>query len=760
MKRLLSFLWLSLALSLTAAETDASKANLLKPLRPGEYDGLIAQVTGGLMERFHYLQKPVDDEIASRFLDRYIDFLDGQRMLLLETDIRGFEIFRTTLDDLTMRNTDVSPAHVIFRRFLERVELRHSYVMELLEKEKFEFNGQERFLINRRDATRPKDLTEARSLWRDQLRNEYLSEKLSLEKKPAETAKKNSPEAAKTGTTAKPAAPQTVHEMIVDKLKRRYGRVHDYFSKRDSDDVLQFYLSALTRSFDPHSDYMGHAEKENFDIGMRLSLFGIGAQLKDEDGYCTIVKLMPGPAMKSKKLKPDDKIVAVAQTNAEPVDVVGMKLDKVVELIRGPKGTQVRLTIIPSDAGDPSARQVVSLIRDEIKLEDQEAKATIIDLPGKDKPMRLGVIDLPSFYADFSGDNAKPRSERKSTTRDVGMLLDKLKEEKVEGMVLDLRRNGGGSLEEAVNLSGLFIKEGPIVKVRDSLGREQEDADKDPRIQYDGPLVVLTSRFSASASEILAGALQDYGRALVVGESSTHGKGTVQTLLDLGTYMKAAVPNLPFDPGSVKLTIRKFYLPSGSSTQLKGVTPDLVLPSVNNYADIGERELQNPLEWDKLKPSQFDKLDRVQPYLASLKEKSDIRVQSSKDFDYIREDIERYKKLKADRTVSLNEEVRRTELEENQARMDARKKEVQSRKEPERTVYHLTLKDAVKPGLPAPGKPVEPSDGAVPKPVEDTEAHDAAAQVPEVDVFLNEATSILADYVNLIARGPAVAKKN
>lgn len=762
MKRLFLLLWLPLACGLTAAEPEPKSVLPAKPLRPGEFDGAIGRTTAQLLERFHYLQHPLDDEIASRFFDRYLEALDPQKLLLLEPDVKEFEPLRTTLDD-QLREADVSPAHLIFWRFMARLEQQHAYVKELLEKEGFKFDGNERFLVDRRNAPRPSNLAEARKLWRDRLRSEYLAEKLSREKKPGadsakEGAKAEKPSAEDGKTPARP-----LHEEIVEFLSKRYSRAHDYFSKFDSDDVLQYYLSALTRAYDPHSDYMGHSEMENFNIGMRLSLFGIGAVLRDEDGYCTVLELKPGPAMKSGKIKPKDKIVAVAQGDADPVDVVGMKLSKVVEMIRGPKGTEVRLTVVPANASDSSERRVVSLIRDEIKLEDQEAKAKIIEMPAsKDKTVRLGVIDLPSFYADLGGED-KPKEERKSTARDMAVLLNKLKQENVAGIVLDLRRNGGGSLEEAVKTTGLFIKEGPVVTVRDSLGRQHPDEDEDPSVLYDGPLIVLTSRFSASASEILAGALQDYGRALIVGESSTHGKGTVQTLLELGNYMRQVTPNLPFDPGSVKLTIRKFYLPSGASTQLKGITPDIILPSVNNHADVGEAELENPLPWDPIAAADYVKLNRVRPHLSELKKRSEARVAASKDFSYVREDIERYKQLKADRTVSLNEEQRRREKQEIEARLEARRKEIQARAGTGPKTWQFTLAEAKQPGLPAAGGGTNLAHVATTKSAagestakrDDTQSGDED-RGPEVDAPLNESLHILLDLLDLMGK-PVVA---
>ena len=355
-------------------------------------------------------------------------------------------------------------------------------------------------------------------------------------------------------------------EEIVKKITRRYQNVQRYLKEFDGNDVLQTYLNALARTYDPHSDYMGRNQAENFKISMQLSLSGIGAQLMSEDGYCKINLLMPGgPAELCKKLRPNDRIIAVAQGDQEPVDIVDMKLDKAVQLIRGPKGTEVRLTILPASATDPSVRRVVTLIRDEIKLEKEEAKAKIVDLTCPER-LRLAVIDLPSFYAQLPSPDTT--NELKLCATDVARLLGKLRREKVDGIVLDLRANGGGSLEEAIRLTGLFIPSGPVVQVRDWNGSVTVDTDDDPSVAYDGPLVVLTSRHSASASEILTGALQDYDRALVVGESSTFGKGTVQQLMRLEPLMRQYNYRMTNNPGELKFTIRKYYRINGTSTQL------------------------------------------------------------------------------------------------------------------------------------------------------------------------------------------------
>ncbi len=713
------------------------QARVSRPLTPAPNDTNVARLVAYLLERSHYSGQKIDASVSSAFFDQYLKTIDSLKLHFFQSDLKEFEPYRTKLGEL-VKEGDVTPAYKIFTRGLERLEQRVAYVADLLEHETFEFAGDDRYNLNRKDVSWPKDIEEAKVLWKQHLRYEILQEKLAKEK-PDEIAKK---------------------------ITRRYARLLRTFKDFDAADIFEFYLSSLTRIYDPHSDYMGKSAYESFSIGMKLSLFGIGAMLTSEDGYCKILSLVEGgPASKSKQLKVNDKIIAVAQGDNEPVDVVDMKLNKVVEMIRGPKGTEVRLTVIPSDAPDPSVRRVIALNRDEIKLEDQEAKAKVIDLPGQGgETIRLGLIDLPSFYADFDSDR-KPGAVPKSTTADVRKLVEKLKRENVKGIILDLRRNGGGSLEEAINLTGLFIKDGPVVLVKEPNGRITTDSDQDESIIYDGPLVVLTSRFSASASEILAGAIQDYGRGLVVGEKSTHGKGTVQSLINLDPYLRSSNPSAE-KAGALKLTIRKFYRPSGSSTQLKGVVPDIVLPSKFNVAEVGEEVLDNAMEWDTTIGKRIEKLNRVQPYLADLQKRSTKRVESDKDFQYVFEDIEETKKLLADRSVSLNERIRLREMSEAETRNKAREKERKDRHDKEEIVYDITLKDVMKDGLPEPAKHKEEAKKEVAK--DATAANDDGAEAEEgeqttkggIDSELKEAKRILVDYISLLSSESAIAATN
>jgi len=739
---------------LQAVETPSPIAPLteVSPVKPGPDDGRVAFVTAALLEKMHYSHHPLDAAYSSAFLDRYLEALDPQHMHFFQPDLEDFEPYRTNLDRLTINRTrvaDVSPAYEIFTRFAKRLHQRIAYNDDLLKNDKFDFTADEHVVLNRKDLPYPKNLDAAKVLWKQRLRYEYLQEKLALEAAP----KKKS-----AATNAPPT--KSIHEQIVDTLTRRYHRTWRMVAEWNNQDVMGIYLTALAHVYDPHSDYFNPEQIQGFSISMNLALFGIGAELIADDDYCKIRRLMPGgPAAKSKKLSDEDRIVAVAQSNEPPVDVVGMSLNKVVQLIRGPKGTEVRLTVTSASAPD---RRVVSIIRDEIPLEDSSAKARLIEMPKTGGgTVRLGLIDLPSFYASMGLAVGSDHPEPRSTSADVTKLVKKLEKENISGLILDLRRNGGGSLEEAIRLTGLFIKEGPVVQVVPGPdGGPEVDSDNDPAILYDGPLMVLTSRFSASASEIVAGALQDYGRALIVGDSSTHGKGTVQNLNPLHIY--TPLHNQDTND-TLKVTIRKFYRPSGSSTQLKGVLPDIVLPSEWNYSkDVGESALESPLPWDTIPSAKFDKLNLVQPYLAELLRKSNARISTNQDFVYKREDIAFFRKQQEDKSVSLNEKERLKETREKEARDKARDRERRARKPADEKIYELSLKQADLPGLPAPLRAtnsaslLSPHAGAS----ADLTADGDDVSVPAVDTTLNEAEHILVDYLSVLPPSNSLVAKH
>jgi carboxyl-terminal processing protease len=741
---LVLFIMAALGLFLPGGTASMAAGNTNAPpkLAPGPNDGRIAYITARLLEEYHYSEQPLDRAMSERFFDGYLNSLDPQRIYFLKSDVTEFSHYRTNLHTLTINNRDIAdlkPAYEIFSRFLERLQQRVAYEDKLLKRDRLPLNTHQSILLDRRDAPYPKNLAEARQLWQQRLIYDYLQEVL------ARTV-------SNTNSDTAMSLPKTASREIYDKLIRHYHWQLRLFTSWDGGDVLQTYLNALTHAYDPHSDYLNVGHAQDFSIDMNLALFGIGAELRSEDGYCTIYSLVPGgPAAKSKQIKPKDRIIAVAQGKQIPVDVVDMDLGKIVQMIRGPKGTEVRLTLIPVD--DSNSHRVVTLIRDEIKLEG--AKAQLFETPdGHGGTNRLGVIDLPSFYATVGlpGNNGDP--SKKSTTADVKRLIQKLEQEKVAGIILDLRNNGGGSLEEAVDFTGLFITNGPVVLVRAPEGRVDEDKDTSKTALYRGPLVVLVNRFSASATEIVAGALQDYGRALIVGDTSTYGKGTVQNLNPLRPFIWTADESVSNDPGTVKITIRKFYRVSGASTQLKGVTPDIVLPdTLNVLTDIGESSLPNAMSWDTIPKTDYTALNLdytplglVEPYLSQLRKMSDERVDTNQDFVYIRQDIDQTKKLQADKTASLNEEELLKQAQQNLTRQKTREAERNRRQPPNEKIYEITLDNVNERSLPPLIWPTNIISAAVStnKPVVTTNTP------PPIDPWLDETEHILENYVSLM----------
>jgi carboxyl-terminal processing protease len=664
----------------------------------------ITRATAILLERSQFSQRPFDATLASQFLDRYREALDTAHLLFFQSDLDDFARFRPDLARMTLRDGDTRPAHVIYERYLQRLTQQANFATNLLHTAKFDFSGHDVWQSDRHDEPAPRDLAAAQALWREEIRSEYLREELA----------------------GAPAA------QIASTLAQRYERLLQTMRRLNADEVLGIYLDALAHVYDPHSDYFGREEAENFDIEMNLSLVGIGATLLSEDGYCVISELVPGgPAARSGLLKPGDRVVAVTQSGGKPVDVVDMPLPRLVELIRGPKGSTVTVTIIPAGTAD-STRKTVSLVRDEIKLADQHVKASIIDLPQSGgPPLRIGVIDLPSFYGE--GDE-----KAGGATSDTTRLIKKLQQEGVRGLVLDLRRNGGGSLQEAIRLAGLFLPSGPIVQTRGPEGDVDIGNSPETNPLYAGPLVVLTSRLSASASEIVAGALQDYGRAVLVGDSSTFGKGTVQTIVPLAQLFHQ------HGLGEVKVTIRKFYRPSGASTQLKGVVPDMVLPSETDLGSISEAKLPNALPWDILPSTTYTNFDLVRPVLDGLREISHARVSADPAFRLLRQELAMAEKNESAHSVSLNETERRREKTQFQE-IDAQMKKVflaaAARTPP---TYDITLATVNSPGLPPARQPAQARAAAV-KPAENK---------PNEDIALREAENILVDYIHALAARP------
>ncbi|HBA61000.1 MAG TPA: tail-specific protease [Elusimicrobia bacterium] len=636
-------LFMSLAAApCSAASTGTAVAVSTAPVEAGPAAPATAAIAARILEEGHYDHKAITAATSPELLKFYLRIYDPYRLFFLASDVEEFNSrFGAGLAP-RLKSGDVGPAYFIFNRFMARLTERVGWVHEL-SRSTYTFASDETVLADRREAAWPADEAGARGLWSKRVEFELLQGKL---------------EGAKPEDRARD-------------VRKNYDRLLDNYRELDSVDVLQSYLTALGACYDPHSEYMAAHTEENFDIGLGISLVGIGVTLQSEEGYAKVVSLVPGgPAEKSGVFHPNDRIEAVAQGADGPfLEVPGMRLDRVVKMIRGEKGTVVRLRLIPADALDPAARVTVALVREKILLRDQQARAQILLVPQKNGPdLRLGVIRLPSFYAKVG-----PSGEE-STARDVRILVEHLKKQDVAGLVLDLRGNGGGSLEEAVVMTGLFLDGGPVVQIKDSLGQVRVLSAPPVVPVYTGPLVVLDSRFSASASEIVSAALKDYGRAVLVGEKSTFGKGTVQTVVDLDRFMP---PDLrQYKAGGLRLTIQKFYRVSGGSTQNRGVAPDIVLPSLDDYLDFTESSLPNALAYDEIAPARFGRSGGVTPeLLARLGAASAKRVAASADFKFVREDIALYLERKKDKAVSLNYDKRLAERKADEARKTARNKE-------------------------------------------------------------------------------------
>lgn len=600
-------------------------------LKPKPVYGKEARVVSYILDNNHYRKIRLNDSLSSVILSRYIEDLDNSKTYFLAADIKSFDRYKLSLDDL-IRNENVDAAYEIYSVFIKRYKERMDYVMNYLIKQEFDYTVDEYYEMNRDKEPWSNTPEQLNDVWRKIIKSQALSLRLAGKKQPE----------------------------ITETLKGRYERFIKFFTQFNTEDVFSIYMNAITGSYDPHTDYLSPKQSDLFRQQMSLSLEGIGAQLQSENDYVKVVKILPGgDAEKTKKVNVNDLITGVAQgKDGEMVDVVGWRLDDVVKLIKGPKGTIVRLLILPAKTGVNGPTTEVTLVRDKIKLEDQAAKKEIINYPVNGKNMKLGVISLPSFYMDYEA-YQKGDPEFRSTTRDVRKLIGELKAEGVEGIVMDLRNNGGGSLPEAVDLTGLFIKEGPVVQVRYSGGKVEVLPDDDKEVFYAGPLVVLTNRFSASASEIFAGAIQDYQRGIIVGEP-TYGKGTVQTVLDLNRFI-----NEKDKVGELKITFQKFYRVSGSSTQHKGVTPDINLPSAYDAEHYGESASPNALPWDEIKQANYQKSMQInKSVLDALNSSYQNRTMNDKNLKKYISETEQLKKNLLQTQVSLNEAKRKAEIDE------------------------------------------------------------------------------------------------
>jgi carboxyl-terminal processing protease len=630
---LLFLIFATPALAVGRADTSA--------LKPRPVYGKEARVISYILDNNHYRKIQLNDSLSSAILDTYIAELDDNKMYFTAADIAAFGRFRYVLDDLT-RNEDVTPAYEIYQVFRKRFRERMEHVTGVLLNTPHDFTLDEYHETNRDKQPWAKSVAELDEVWRKTIKSQALSLRL-------------------TGKT---------DAEIKDLLKTRYDRFIKNMGQFNSEDVFSLYMNAITEAYDPHTNYMSPKASALFKQGMSLSLEGVGAQLQLDNDYTKVVRILPGgPADRTKKLQVNDLIIGVAQGNdGEMVDVVGWRLDDVVKLIKGPKGTIVRLQILPAATGMNGRPKEETFVRDKIKLEDQSAKKQIIHYSEQGKTLKLGVITLPSFYMDFE-EYQKGNANYTSTTRDVKRMLLELQAEKIDGLVVDLRNNGGGSLAEAIDLTGLFIRQGPVVQVKNSANQIQLGADEDQTVAYGGPLVVLTNRFSASASEIFAGAIQDYHRGVIVGES-TFGKGTVQTVLDLKRFI-----NDPEEVGELKLTFQKFYRVTGSSTQNKGVVPDILLPSAFEASEYGESALPAALPWDVIRGTPYQRADHVsERVLAGLSKKHEERLRLDAQLrNYLNETAE-LRRVLNQTSISLNESKRKEEM----AAAESRKKKGQS----------------------------------------------------------------------------------
>ena len=611
-----------------------------KVLRPDKIHSKIDQIVTTLLTRYHYKKVDLNDSLSSVIFDNYLEALDYNRVYFLQSDIDKFEAFRYSLDDFLKLGMLEVPFS-IFNQYKVRMQSRIDYILKRMKTE-FDYSKEESFEPKRKDAPWAKSEAELDEIWRKRLKNDALNKKLQKE------------DWEKTAKT----------------LTNRYKRFHKIILQYKAEDVFQLYMNAFAEAIDPHTSYFSPITSENFDITMSLSLEGIGASLMTKDDYTTIARIIPGgPADKSKKLFENDRIVAVAQgKDGEMVDVVGWRIDDVIKLIRGKKGTVVRLAILRAGATLDMPTEEVVLVRDKIKLEEQSASSKVIDIKEDGNTFKIGVIDIPAFYIDFKAERAGD-PEYKSTTRDVRKLITDLEKEKIDGLVIDLRNNGGGSLQEAVQLTGLFIKSGPVVQVKSSNGEIDVDEDPDKSLFTDKPLAVLINRYSASASEIFSAAIQDYGRGIIIGEQS-FGKGTVQNLIDLNRFM----PTKDVKLGKLKITIAKFYRITGSSTQKLGVTPEIEFPAIPR-GDFGEASRPSALKWDQIQPTEFTKYGDITPYIPNLEEKHQKRIASNLEFKYLKEDIAEYNMRKAKTEYSLNLEKRKIEREKNDKKKKEREEE-------------------------------------------------------------------------------------
>ncbi|HUY93300.1 MAG TPA: carboxy terminal-processing peptidase [Pirellulales bacterium] len=688
--------WFSLALIALAALGPAARGLQAQLTEPTSNDRYVTKAVLKLLRTDHLTRHPLDDEIAERLVKGFIKMLDPAKVYFYQSDVDSFFAEEKNLiGQLTKGDTLFS--FRVFNTLLKRIDERVQAIDELLAVQ-HDFTVDEELVVDPDVSHYPQDAAEARDMWRKRIKYDLLVLKADADK--TASGKSDSDDSAKK----KPA------EDPVKRLTRRYHSFGKRMHQTDHNELLEMYLTSLTTAYDPHSTYMSPTSYENFEIQMRLNLEGIGASLQFDDGYTVVKQVIPGGAAdKDGRLKPEDRIVGVGQgEEGSIVDTVDMKLTDVVNKIRGHRGTTVRLEVVPGGQGEPT---IYNIVRAKIELTDSEARGEIVEQEREGRTYRVGVIDLPSFYMDMEA-NRRGVADFKSTTRDVERLLKGFREKEVDAVILDLQRNGGGSLSEAINMTGLFVDVGPIVQVKDKADRVQQYDDLNQGAAWDGPLVVLTSKLSASASEIFAGAIQDYGRGIIVGDKSTHGKGTVQSLLDLGQQLfgLANSPKL----GALKITMQQFYRPNGDSTQNRGVLADVPWPSLTNeLKGISESDLDYALAFDRVEPADHDQYDMAsKTVVEQLNRQSVERRKKSKDFQRVERNLERYRQQKNRKTVPLNEakflaeraelNADREEEKELEKSMDAKKvvfdrKDFYNREALDITLDYLQLADTAQP---------------------------------------------------------------
>ncbi|MGA1823847.1 MAG: carboxy terminal-processing peptidase [bacterium] len=621
------FIFISPAAALEGSASSLSVSDYYTALSPDKEHPKTAKEILRQLQRVHYQKLTVDDQLSEKIFDRFLHLLDPSRSYFLAEDIDDFTVFRRQLDD-ALKKGQLKPAFTMYNRYQQRRVERYIFLINRLEKglDTINLDDEETFIIDREKMPWISNATAFDELWRKRLESSVLN--LKLADKPP--------------------------DKIVELLKKRYENILNRIRQTKSEDVFEIFMNALAETYDPHSQYLPPRAFENFNINMSLSLEGIGVLLQTEDEYTKIVRLIPGgPSDKGKLLNPEDRIVGVGQgRDGEIVDVVGWRLDDVVQLIRGPKGTIVRLEVIPANAGDVHQTKIVEIVRNKVKLEEQAAQKKIIKIKDNSHTSTLGVIEIPTFYMDFKARESGDK-DYKSTKRDVERLIKELLTDNIEGLIVDLRNNGGGPLQETAALVGLFIKKGPIVQIRNTDGNVDTLRDHDPAILYDGPLTLVVNRVSASATEIFAGAIQDYGRGIIIGEQ-TYGKGTVQSLIPLPNH------------GQLKITIAKYYRISGESTQNLGIVPDIYYPSQFDKERIGESALPGALPWDTIDSAPHTKYHDYMNIIPRLRERHTSRMKSDPDYVNLLEVLEHLEEIRGKKEISLKESTRRKEKKDDE----------------------------------------------------------------------------------------------